>query len=69
MAVGMSLPIDDEVDHGVLAQLEAAGETAALCASWPVTTLQVDRKLLMGALRRLMVRSGPWSPIELWHWY
>jgi hypothetical protein len=56
MTVGMSPPINDEVEHGVLAQLEAAGESATLCASCLLAALQVDRQRLMGSIRALMVR-------------
>jgi hypothetical protein len=57
MTAGMSLPIDDEVEHGILTQLAGAGDTAALCASCLVAALEVTRQRLMGALRRLLVRS------------
>lgn len=56
MIAEMSLPIDDEVERGVLAQLEAAGAPAALCASCLVAALPFDRQRLMGAIRRLLVR-------------
>src|SRR5512132_2969100 len=49
---GMSLPIDDEVVHGVLAQLAAAGASTALCASCLIAALEVGRQRLMGSRYR-----------------
>jgi hypothetical protein len=56
MTVGMSSPIDNEVERGVLMQLEAAGGLAKLCAPCLRAAVQVDRRRLMAAIRRLMLR-------------
>ena len=46
MTIDMSLPIDDEVMHGgVLAQLAAAGDSAAPCASCLIAALEVGKEL------------------------
>ena len=52
MTIDMSLPIDDEVVHGVLAQLAAAGDSAALCASCLIAALEVGKDLGSAWCRR-----------------
>ena len=39
----MSLPIDNEVELGVMALLEAGSDTATLCAACLGAVLEVDR--------------------------
>jgi uncharacterized protein with PIN domain len=52
----MSLPIDNEVERGVMALLEAGSDTAALCAACLGTVLEVDRPRMMSAISRLMAK-------------